>query len=306
MSSKCNDGWGYVKNISVFTDEAWPMPNRLELRYVITNDIRCYAIDTPLNPEQAAEIWDKQKQEFPESPFLYYVVGTAPYGVVAVWLSGRDRSVLIHSFVAEEKELDKMEEHFLGWQKGQKIYMPVSHEQMELNMRQFCYRYVTLEEHWDNRQWKWVEYEDDDPYYDDLLIDSVEDHRIDGSFNYVMGDMSQLDYHEAGMPDRITVRWHAGREEYMAHFWIEKDDFSKLFTKYCGMHPGSRIDILLRMDTKEQVYVIALKAEDEQKATPLPWYLFQLIVFKDGTEHYKSPNYRLEKGQWSWTRIKKK
>lgn len=306
IPNSCNDGWGFVGNHIIMTQDKWPMPNRLELRYVTTDDGRCYAIDTPLDEFKAAALWDEQKQKFPKDAFCDYVVGTGPYGFIAIWLQGRARSRLLHSFRAEEAEYDEAEKRRFGWLKNGYVHQNVTPEEMELNMRQFCYRYVTLEEHWDNRQWKWVEYEDDDPYYDDLLIDSLEDHRCDGSFNYVMGDMSQLDYHEAGMPDRITVRWHAGREEYLAHFWLEMEEFSKIFIKYCNMHPDSRVDIMLRMDTKEQVYVMALKAEGEEKHTPLPWYLFQLVVFKDGIEHYKSPNYRLEKGQWSWTRLKKK
>ncbi|MCR4915198.1 MAG: DUF2931 family protein [Prevotella sp.] len=305
LSSKCNDGWGYVKNISIMTEEAWPMPDRLELRYVTTNDIRCYAIDTPLEKEHAEDLWEKQEQNFPDSPFQDYVVGTAPYGIIAVWLRGRERSVLLHSFVAEEKELDEVEDHFYGWRKGKNAYMPVSREQMEGLMRQFCYRYVTLEEHWDEKKYDWVEYDDEDPYYDNLYVDSVEDHRSDGSFNYLEGDMSQLEYHEAGMPERITVRWHACREEYLAHFWLDKKQFAKAFIKFFDLHPDSRVDILLRIDTKEQLYVMALRAEGETECIYLPWHYYQLVVFKDGLQHYKSPNYELEKGQWAWSWRKK-
>ena len=300
LSSKCNDGWGFVQNVSIMTEERWPMPNRLELRYVSTRDIRCYAIDTPLDEEKAAKLWDEQQAKFPKSPFQDYVVGTAPYGIVAVWLRGRERSILLNSFVAEEKEFDEVEERFYGWQKGKDTYMPVSREDMERDMRQYCYRYVTLEEYWDNKKYDWVEYDDDDPYYDELYVDSVEDHRSDGTFNYLIDDVSQLAYHEAGMPERITVRWHAGRDRYMAHFWLNKGLFSQAFTQFFDAHPDSRVDIMLRMDTEEQVYVMAFRAEGEEDCTFLPWHFFKLIVFKDGVEHYKSSNYDLEKGQWSW------
>ena len=299
-SSTCNDGWGSVKNHSFVTQDAWPMPHRLEVRYVTTDDGRCYAIDTPLDAEKAAKLWDEQEKKFPRNGFQDYVVGTAPYGFIAVWLRGRDRSVLLHSFMAEEKELDETEEPLYGWLKGKNVFMPVRREDMLRDMRQFCYRYVTLEEYWDDSRYEWVEYEDDDPYYDDLDIDSIEDHRSDGTFNYLENDISQQQYHDAGMPERITVRWHAGREEYLAHFWLDKRLFSKEFIKFFDAHPGSRVDILLRMDSKEQVYVIAFRAEGEEECTFLPWHLFQLVVFKDGIEHYKSRNYELEKGQWRW------
>jgi hypothetical protein len=102
------------------------------------------------------------------------------------------------------------------------------------------------------------------------------------------------------MPERITVRWHAGRDEFLAHFWLIKELFAKKFTEFFDAHPGKRVDILLRIDSREQVYVMVFRAEGEKEYTILPWYFFKLIVFKDGVEHFKSRNYDLEKGQWSW------
>lgn len=300
-----NEEWGQARGHFIFTMEAWPMPNRLELRYMTLGNGRCYEIDTPLDAERAAELWDAQQAKFPQDSYQDYVVGTGPYGFIAIWLRGESKSILLHSFQAEEQELNEAEDHFYGWLKEKNFSLPVSREKMEFIMRQYCYRYVTLEEHWDNNKYKWEEYDDEDPYYDELYVDSVEDFRSDGTFNYVIGDESQLDYHEAGMPERISVRWHAGRVDYFAHFWLIKELFSKAFTDFVDSHPDKRVDILLRIDSREQVYVIALRAEGETDYVVLPWYFFKLVVFKDRVQHYKSPNYNLEKGQWSWLWRKK-
>lgn len=295
-----DEEWGQAKGHFIFTMETWPMPNRLELRYMTLGNGRCYEIDTPLDAERAGELWDAQQEKFPQDSFQDYVVGTGPYGFIAIWLRGESKSILLHSFLAEESALNEWEDRYYGWMKEKNYSLPVSREEMEDIMRQYSYRYVTLEEHWDTKKFKWVEYADEDPYYDELYVDSVEDIRKDGTYNYVIGDESQLDYHEAGMPERITVRWHAGRDEFLAHFWLIEYLFSKAFKDFFNAHPGKRVDILLRIDSREQVYVMAFRAEGEKEYTVLPWYFFKLIVFKNGVEHFKSRNYDLEKGQWSW------
>ncbi len=305
VASTCNDGWGYVKNLDVMTDEEWPMPNRLTLRYITKNDGRCYAIDTPLDDALATELWQKQQQEHPNDPFKDYVVGTAPFGVIAIWLRGRTCSVLLHQFRAVEVELNELEQIYYGGFRKTGESEIISKKELEDNMRQFSYRYVALEEHWDWDSMSWVEYEDDDPFYDDLDIDSVEDQRADGSFNHIRGDENQLKYHTAGKPFRITIRWHAGPTEYMAHFWLTDFLFTRFFNEFFEKQPDTKPDFILRLDPQKQVYQLALKGDKNKSDFVFPMGTYQLIVFKDGEEHYTSPNYFLEDGQWSWLWRKK-
>ncbi len=301
LPSTCDEGWGSVKSLNVKTEEAWPMPNRLDLRYFTMNDGRCFDIDTPLDAERAAKLWDEQAKEFPKFPFKDYVVGTGPFGNVAIWLHGSHRSELLHSFIAKEAtELDEVEKEHFAWMRENGEYEIISREDMEDNIRQYDYRYVALEERWDEEIQQWVEYSDEDPYYDDLDLDSIEDKRCDGTFFYIKNPEVLQKYHKAGTPQRITVKWHAGREEFMAHFWLRESFYIILFKEFFSQLPNERADILLRLDTKAQKYEIAMRREGIPVDMPIPPSTYQLIVFNDGTEHYLSPNFSLEDGQWNW------
>ena len=112
-----DEEWGHAKGHFIFTMETWPMPNRLELRYMTVGNGRCYEIDTPLDTERAGELWDAQQKKFPQDSYQDYVVGTGPYGFIAIWLRGESKSILLHSFKAEEAELNIAEDHFWGWMK---------------------------------------------------------------------------------------------------------------------------------------------------------------------------------------------
>ena len=218
IPSTCNDGWGHVKNHDMMTEEVWPMPNRLSLRYLTMAEGRCYFIDTPLDEALAEDVWKNQEKEHPQDPFDDYIVGTAPFGLLAIWLRGHTRSVLLQTFHAEEVPFNEIESKMFSWIKETGEHEVISHKELEDDMRQFCYRYVALEEYWNWENEKWEDFPDDDMYYDNLDVDSVEDHRTDGTFNYMEGDEEQLRYHTTGKPYRITIRWHANRSKFMAHF----------------------------------------------------------------------------------------
>jgi hypothetical protein len=300
VASTCNDGWGYIKNFDIKTVEAWPMPNRLLLRFLSKADGLCYEVDTPLDAKRAEELWLAQEKGYPQDSFKSYIVGTTPYGGVAIWLQGATRSILFQWIHANEVELNEIELPRYGWIRETESMPFFSRKELEDNMQQFYYRYVALEEHWDWERMAWVEYEDNDPYYDDLDLDSVEDHRSDGTFNYIRGDESQLKYHTAGKPHRITVRWHAGNTEYLAHFWILGFMIRKFFNTFFHEQVHDKADFLLRLDPENNAYQLALRADQQSKPYIIPFFSYQLIVFKDGIEHYVSKNYQLEDGQWSW------
>lgn len=305
IASTCNEGWGCIKSLHLISDEQLPLPNRLELRYITISDGRCYAIDTPLNAELSEKLWNEQQKKYPKDPFKDYIVGTGPFGYVAIWLHGSTCSKLLHSFRADEVELTELEKDFYGWMSSTGSLQFTSEEEMAELTQQYSYRYIVLEEYWDEEYQTWIEYDDDDPYYDDLDIESVEDRCSDGTFNYVRGNEELLKKHISGTPQRITVRWHVGREDYMAHFWLREGFFLALFGNFAKEFPDTCAEVHLRLDTRAQQYGIAFRCEGIPVDMPIPEFAYQLIVFKDGIEHYKSPNYKLEKGQWSWLWRKK-
>ncbi len=305
VASSCDDGWGYIQNLDIFTKETFPMPNRLSLRYITMNDGRCYALETDLDQKRADELWQNQEQEHPNRAFSSYVIGTAPFGGVAIWLRGRDHSVLLHWLKSDEVPMNLIEKSRYGWTLEMEESEVISREELDDNMKQYCYRYVALEEFWDNVNKRWVEYPDDNMYYDDLDIDSIEDHRTDGTFNYIKGDESQLEYHTTGKPVRITIRWHAGSAEYFAHIWLVSIFINQIFNAFFSERHDTKVDIMLRLDPDNQAYQLALRGNDNPQPFIIPWYAYQLIVFKNGEEHFTSPNYILEDGQWSWLWRKK-
>ncbi len=299
IESTCNDGWGCVKNHEFVSELQMPMPKRLKLRYICEGGY--FALDTPLDDAKAGELWDKQAKGETLDAFKDIVVGTAPFGLVTVWLQGRTRSVLLQEFHAEPgPPLEGIEEIIYGKLIRQPLYDVISREALENDTRQYQLKYVPLEEWWDEEKKAWVPYSKKDLYYDDMDIKSVEDRCTDGTFNYMDDDPKQLKYHASGQPYRITVRWHEGTYDYMAHFWFTRIQTTMFFDQYFFDKPEKKAALMVRLDIRHQHYQIALRAKGTKDDYVIPSFAYQLIVFRDEVEHYKSPNYQLEPGQWGW------
>lgn len=290
--------WGDSLAIVEMKKDRWPMPNRLELRYATKDTGKCYAIDTPLDVERAEELWEAQEEEYPDAPFIHYVVGTAPHGGVAIWLRGDDRSVLLHWFQAPEVSLTKDEQQFLKRAEIENEVEFITSEQLQKDMQQFEYRYEVLEECFEDYEWKL--YDEEDLYFDDIDIDSVEDKRTDGTFQYLEND-SLMKYHTAGKPLRISVRWHEGRSDYFAHYWINNFGITHFLDTFFKVTGEKRVTIMLRLDIRNNWFALALKGESPQfRPLPIPSNAYQVIVFEDDEECFRSRNFHQEPGDWNW------
>ncbi len=298
IESTCNDGWGCVKGHSFISELQMPMPQRLRLRYICEG---CYyVLDTPLDVAKAEELWKEQAKGEAFDAFQDIVVGTAPFGLVTVWLQGRTRSVLLQEFHAETGTLEGMEKIIYGEYLRQPLYEFISRKELENDTRQYQLKYTPLEEWWDDEKKAWVAYSKKDLYYDDMDIKSVEDRCTDGTFNYMEDDPKQMKYHASGQPYRITVRWHEGTYDCMAHFWFFRMQIAMMYDQFFFGKPEKKAEMMVRLDIRHQHYQIALRTKGTEEDFVIPFYAYQLIVFRDGMEHYKSPNFQLEPGQWSW------
>ena len=297
---KNRDGdWGDSIEFYDSKEEKWPLPNRLELRYVTPYDGNCYAIDAPLDTEKAESFWDKQAADYPRFPFLYVAVGVAPYGNVAVWLSSPEKAVLLHMLKAEKSQLTGEEIYRLGNMSDtglMKLVLP--QEKLNGYLHQYPYLYEVLEEYWNGQDWQ--QYEDQDPYYDELDLISIEDRRADGTFDF-LGEKDFASIRSTGTPTRITLRWKEGRNEFFAHFWLDLFTIQLYFERFFKVYPEGPAVFTLRLDTQTNTYELGLKAERPgAHLLRIPAYTYQFIIFCNDVEHFISENYDKEDGDWNW------
>ena len=113
-------------------------------------------------------------------------------------------------------------------------------------------------------------------------------------------DIASLRYREAGMPKKLALKWHIKKSDYSAYFWFEDERIREVFDRFYGAHPDTKTDFIIRIDAEKRKYELALYRYGLKEPQVIPEDVYQLLVFKNKFEDYRSENYNQERGAWIW------
>lgn len=211
----------------------------------------------------------------------------APYGGVAI-LSADKFKIRLFQWLKAETLLNQNDELNAA--------CTIPRDLFDNYMKQFTYRYVTMFGKWNGKGKLWEEYEEKDQlpefgWIEEALFDGTHDKLRDGGL---------MKYHEAGKPKRLAVSWHIGKAEYSAYFWFEDEGIREVFDRLYGAHPDTKTDFIIRIDAERRKYELALYRYGLKAPQVIPEDVYQLLVFKNKFEDYRSDNYNQERGAWIW------
>ena len=189
--------------------------------------------------------------------------------------------------------MDYINNDFLVKENLEKNGLPPRHL-FDKYMQQFTYRYLQLFEHWNDEEWLKYEKEETSPeldYIEEALFDGTHDKLHDGGL---------MNYHEAGKPKTLSVQWHIKKSEYTAYFWFEDEEIRNVFYRFYGAHPETKTDFMIRIDSEKKKFELALYRYGLKEPQVINESAYQLIVFKNKFEYYRSENYDQPRGAWIW------
>lgn len=169
---------------------------------------------------------------------------------------------------------------------------------LEKYMQQFHYRYLPLFKHWDKDEEVWVELLEDEQEAKPEL-DSIDEALYDGTYNK-QHDSELLDYHEAAKPMKLAMKWHVEKTSFSAYFWLEDNAIRTIFDIYYGIHTDAKTDFIIHIDPKSNKYQLSLYRDGAIEPQIIPEDAYQLLVFKNKLEHFRSDNYNQPQGAWVW------
>lgn len=122
---------------------------------------------------------------------------------------------------------------------------------------------------------------------------------FDGTFEEIM-DNSINTYLLKSLPHRIWIKVSTGKTTLKICCWIDFDIISKSINKVIGSHPETKTDFIIRIDAENKKYELALYRQGLKEPVVIPKSAYQLIVFKNKFEDYRSENYNQPRGAWIW------
>lgn len=304
--------WGAPVSNVIDDFENLTTPEKIDLIYLSIVEEKFYSLVSVI-PEDAQEMIEHTLSHAEDA---HLVVGFAPYGFVCIWISTSSKRHFLCSFEAEETDvpmkafrsltpdikLHKICSNYLDFlteanENLRKYGLPSCNLYPKL-MHQFKYRYVVLFQNWNEDEQKWENYEEDDKVVAPELC-YIEDSLSDGTFDK-LHDEGLFKYHFGGKPQKMTLKWKIKKSEYSAHLWFEDERICYIFEKFYGVHRDTNTDFIIHIDVEKRKYELALYRYGLSEPVIIPEETYQMIVFKNKFEHYRSHNYSQRRGAWIW------
>lgn len=284
-------------------------PQCIDLVYLSIVENKFYSIESELTSSQSNTILELICESSEQGYLPCIVIGMAPYGLVAIWVETYKKSHLISVFSAKEttvlmnlfrpsspnitlKEIcNRYLENHLDVKENISRNVFPSHKKFVEYMQQYAYRYLFLYSTGNDEKNSKKEQKPELEYIEEILFDGTYDKLHDGGL---------MNYHQAGKPKKLAVKWHIKKSEYTAYFWFEDEEIRATFNRFYGAHPETKTDFMIRIDSEKNKYELALYRYGLKEPQVISESAYQLLVFKNKFEYYRSGNYNQPKGAWIW------
>lgn len=308
--------WGGVLSNLILLREKYPMPDKLDILWLSIVEKRFYTISEKFPKPIFEDCWSKFVTKDNGFGFSHIVIGMAPYGGIAVWFNGYKKAIIMLWTKAKGINIPMAEfmpnNPTITLNELCNYYVnsdPRVRENLEKNglpprdlfdnyMKQFTYRYQVAFERWDEQKGEWKAYDEEEQdkmpeldYIEEALYDGTHDKLHDGGL---------MKYHEAGKPKKLAVQWHVKKSEWSAYFWFEDAAIRAIFDRFYGTHPDTKTDFILRIDPYSNRYELAMYRYGLREPNVISTSSYQLLVFKNKFECFRSKNYAQERGAWIW------
>lgn len=133
----------------------------------------------------------------------------------------------------------------------------------------------------------------------EIDITSIKEMLKDGSI-LKLDEEKIFKYQEVAVPQKISFDFLMEADEYQGYFWFEDYLLVEQFSRFYGAHPETKTDFIIRIDAENKKYELALYRQGLKEPVAIPPSAYQLIVFKNKFEDYRSENYNQPRGAWIW------
>lgn len=299
--------WGSILSTHILNQEYYPMPTKLDMVYLSLVEKKFYSIEKDLPTEKMAKLWNQTDKDMNDQLFSHIVVGMAPYGGVALWFVGYKKSILIDWFQGEEINVSMsrfMPSNTMSLEDYCKFYID-NEEQVKNNllknglpdrnlfnnyMKQFCYKYKP-----DFGKLNKGEFTQDNL----AKLDYVEETLFDGTLDKIH-ENNLLEYHNAGVPQKLSITWHTDKSKYTVYFWFDEKEIFKIYNEFYASGKESKAEFIINIDVEAYKFQLYLYNNETKKECELGTDSFQLKAFKDGYAICESYNYNQPDGAWAW------
>jgi len=289
--------WGQSSATHILNNSLFPAPNSIDIIWLSLAENQFYSLEAALPKEKIESLLAEIDGDTKKQKYELIIAGMAPYGGLAVWLSGRGIKTEVAWLQAEPTEV--------AW----KDFSPSPHS-----------RYKTREEYVENR------FKECEDAYENFQKNGLPDrmlferymqkfnYRITPKFEnkeavftkinlfYYNGELNTTNSGEhalnamRGKPYKIVLKWSIGKTEYGGYFWTDEKKIIETFANFYGDDTQKEGNLVIEIGKSNDQFNFFLQ---DDTMVELPFVDdVQIMVFKNKYESFRSDNYDRPPGSW--------
>lgn len=296
--------WGASVTEMIMTGDDNLQFKTLEIAWLSLVEGEFYYLNIAINSAGEMTLCNSDEEGFPK-----LIVGLAPGGKSAIWFDYGSHSIL-YCWV-KSKKIDIPMSDFLRNISSmtltdyckltlQKCPKSLEYHSTELDtekakfdriMCQYVYRIIISCENWDENRWTKSDYIVEPVHIRCKMSDGTFDNR---SYDRIAA------YQKRATPLKIFFEMEFKKKSYEVFICFVDNQINDIYHRFLRNHPETKTDFIIRIDAENKKYELALYRQGLKEPVVIPESAYQLIVFKNKFEDYRSENYNQPRGAWIW------
>ena len=286
--------WGIGGATHILNNNLHPAPAAIDIIWLSLAENQFYSLKAALPKEKIESLLAEIDEKTKEQKYNYIIAGMAPYGGLAVWLSGNEIIIEVAWLQAEPTNVE-MTDFAPNGTLSQKEYVETyfkecedAYENYKKNslpdkmlferyMQKFNYRIMPT-------------FENEEAVFEEINL---------FYYNGELNTTNSGEHAENAMrakPYKIVLNWSIGKIQYGGYFWTDEKKIIETFAKFYGNDTQKEGNLVIEVGESNNQFKFFL--QDDTTVAEIPVEDMQIMVFKNKYEYFRSENYDRPQGGW--------
>ena len=282
--------WGNFSTIIIPNRESYSAPLTLYISYYSVNEDTHYINEINFEETGLTSKIDKFYQGSSNERRLIF--GIAPFGKIIIWSLDIEKQEIV--YISNSKRIEESSmgltydvKSIINYDSIKDKISNHSKNYYDILLKHYSYRYV-------------IEFTNGNILSNEYNLKKIYYTSFNGSFYRDDNLETKVNYSSKGLVSRLSLYFCKQKAEFIAHVFFDLPQIVNVFNKFYGNHIDTKTDFIIRIDAENKKYELALYRQGLKEPVVIPESAYQLIVFKNKFEDYRSENYNQPRGAWIW------
>ena len=286
--------WGQTGKTHILDNNFFPAPAIIDIIWFSWAENQFYSLESTLPKEKIESLLAEIDEETKEPRYQDIIVGMAPYGGLAIWLSGNGKTTEVAWLQAKPTDVE-MKDFAPTVEYTQKEYRDLvfkgreeAYENFQENglpdrmlferyMQKFNYRFTPKFEN------------------EEAVFEEIELYYYNGELN-TTNSGEHAENALRAKPSKIVLNWSTGDAQYGGYFWTDEKKIIETFDKFYKDDTQKAGNLFIEVGASNEQFKFFL--QDDTTTVEIPAEEIEMIVFKNKYEFFRNENYNRPIGGW--------